>query len=814
MRKIISIRLLILLIGCLSSSFIFAQTRKISGTITDTDGHPLFGASIYIASLSKGAATDFDGKFTIEDVADGSYEVNVTYVGYVAKNFTITVPLSSPLKITLEENHTTLEEFTVTAQKREENAQETPISMGVISGAKLAEKGDNSVDVALKNVTGVEVQGLAQGAQVYVRGVGSSIDPTFADPSIAMLVDNVYTGRTESVTSGMYDVKRMEVLRGPQGTLYGRNASGGLINIITNDPEINKMSTTIRQSVGNYNLFRTEGAVNFSTDSSYAVRIAAFQERRDGYIDDGSMNSDKVGFRAKVLYNPTKKISVLAKADIYREKGTGANTVPIDGSAGNLDFPPPYFFYADDDGNMVSRFPNGWVKSGDQDDPWSNNPEHVPGEINREAETFSLKVNADLGFADLTILPSYSRSKNYLLSSFLFGSIDTEEGATYTTENYTSQNYETYYYSTEARLASKSAGPLKYVAGLYYFGNQNPNGIVGELQTTDGNPLNTVNTYLPGQTLAGFGQLTYSITENLHATGGLRYSSDYSGQTYEIIVDGESSGEYTFEQTQESTQFKVGLEYNVTRQNMLYGHVASGFKQGGISPTIPSISFDPETLIAYEIGSKNRFFNSHLQLNVSAFYYDYDNYQYSFLQTLNVGDRDETSQFSVIHNAGKTSIKGAEMDLELIPWNRGNLIASFTYLDAKYGEATLPNNPFVNQGEFDLEGKQIQNAPEWVTTIGFEQGFKVGPYILTGGINSKISAGYYVTPEQYLPGAYQDSYTRTNASLRYGPASHKWSVGLWVKNIENEAQTTYVYPAYRRLINAPRTYGLNVEFTL
>jgi iron complex outermembrane recepter protein len=247
---------------------------------------------------------------------------------------------------------------------------------------------------------------------------------------------------------------------------------------------------------------------------------------------------------------------------------------------------------------------------------------------------------------------------------------------------------------------------------------------------------------------------------------------------------------------------------------MAYAHVATGFKQGGISPTIPVKKFDPENLTSFEIGTKNRFMDNKLQLNVSAFYYDYSNYQYSSFQTLPVGNLKNangtaiTSTFSVISNAGNTTIKGFELDAEFIPWKNGLLTASFAALDAKYGAALLPNSPFVNQGDFKLDGKVVQNSPKSVLNFGITQYANIGKGELSVNLNSKISSEFYTTPEQYMPGALQDGFSRTNANITY--RIKKYSVGLFVNNLENGIQTTYVFPTYRKFVTSPRHFGLNL----
>lgn len=703
-----------------------------------------------------------------------------------------------------------LENIVVTAQKREEVAQETPISIGVVDGDTLSASAINTLDDALKTVTGVSVQGLAQGGQVYIRGVGSSIDPAFADPSVALMVDGVYNGRTEAVASGAYDIERIEVLRGPQGTLYGRNASGGSVNVITRNPVAGEQSAYLRVQAGNYSLARFEGGVNVPLGDHAALRVAGLRETRDGYVDDGSSDADTKSMRVKLLLEPSEGLSILAKYDYYRESGKGLNTVPIDGSAGNLSFPPPFMLDLST-APPTPRFPNGW-ETADADDPWANNPEHVPGFIENESDSFSLQVDYDLDFSTLTLLPSYAENRNRLVSSFLFGSILPFTGPDYTiNDNYNEQDVSTDYSSMEARLTSNGEGPLQYVLGLYYLKSDGDGATLeNTADTTDGSTVLLYNLSEPAKTLAAFGQFTYDLTDALRVNLGLRKSVDDIGQSYYANVDGVDTDTESYSGSQDSVQYKLGLQFDIADHAMIYGHVATGFKQGGISPTYPPIGFKPEELTSYELGWKSQLLDRRMQLNVAAFVYDYENYQFSTFQSLPVGDSDTTATFTVIGNADQSTVKGVELELDYLIQEHTRVQLNFTYLDAVYGEAILPNNPFVNQGEYSLEDRQIQNSPDLTWSARIEQVIPTEIGEFRASLSTNYSDGYYTTPEQYQPGAYQDSFTRTDFNLGYRPVGGlDWELNLWARNIENDAQTTYVFPAYRRFITSPRTYGVS-----
>ena len=682
-----------------------------------------------------------------------------------------------------------LEEITITAEKREQTLQKTAISVTAVTGEQLANAAKSSIDAALQDVPAVQVQGIAQGGQIFIRGVGSSVNPTYADPAVALMLDGVYTGRSESVQGSAYDIARVEVLRGPQGTLYGRNASGGSVNVITNNPDLTAgLSGAARLQAGNYNLRRGEAAVNLPINDAFGIRIAASKETRDGYISDGSSDAGQQGARIKILYKPIDSLSLLLKYDYFSEDGHGPNSVPVSGSAGNLTFPPflgPYTA-------------SGWVTGSSS--PWDNDPQHsTPPQIARHARSFSLQLDADLGFGTLTFLPAYSKLNLSQVSNFLFGNLTPAQ----------TQKSDTNYRSAELRLASPAESSIKWLLGAYYLRTQ---GRPLADSVTNG-PYTTRENYLPGTTSAVFGQATLPISDTFRLTGGLRWSRDKTAEDYRVTATAPSydSGSVNFNISKASVTYKAGLEYDLLPQSMLYAHVATGFKQGGLSRTIPPTEFKPETLTSYEVGIKNRFLGDTLQLNGAVFYYNYDNYQLTYPVTTVLGSTSQTANFIAVSNAEKSTIFGGELELDWLVTPNDQVRATFAYLDAEYGRFVFPNNPFVNQGNYQLEGRQMANSPQTVTTLAYERRWQVGDGNIIASADTRWSSSYYATPELYLGGAQQDSYTRSNAQLRYSAAEERWSVGLWAKNLENKAQSTYVYPAYRRFVTAPRTYGVNAE---
>lgn len=271
------------------------------------------------------------------------------------------------------------------------------------------------------------------------------------------------------------------------------------------------------------------------------------------------------------------------------------------------------------------------------------------------------------------------------------------------------------------------------------------------------------------------------------------------------------TGVIEYENVQDNTTYKGGVEFDVNDSSMLYASLTTGFKAGGLNlQSAPVVtSYDPEELVAYSIGSKNRFLNNRLQVNAEAYYYDYDGYQVQCYVNVNNALTGEEEQQQMNLNADTGFNMGLELEVEYLLTANDRVDLSVAYMDAEYGSVVIPPGPFYSE-DFDLDGKRMANTPEYSGTLGYEHIWNLEDGgILTGRVETKFSDGYWATHEQYLPGAWQDSYTMTNFYLTYGFPSGKYSVGLWGKNLENEDVTVRTMPAYRRVIMAPRTLGIN-----
>ncbi|GEM_PF-1289076 len=771
----------------------------------------------------------------------------------------------------------TLEEITVTAEKREVNVQKTAIEISTVSGSEIATKAITDVTKVLDGLAGVKVMGGAQGAKIFIRGIGSSVDTNAASSSVSLQKDNVYMGQSEAVAASLYDIERVEVLYGPQGTMYGKNAAGGQVNVITKNPT-DQFEASANLSLGDYNLTNWNTTLNVPLSSKWATRLAVDRQRHSAYISDGSGTADKLSTRAKVSYKPSDKLSVLLTSEFSWDKSSAQTTVPVPGSAGNLntqDFVVPDVngdgvaddFY-DADGNKVYTDTADGTGDGIKDilqtgwvipyggDAWTTDVWHVPSKSDYRYQTHSLQIDWNMSWSKLTVIPTMNKNYRSMNSDLI-------TGIAAGTRNLTNaQAFRETQYTAEARLASTEESPLIWTIGGYWYkaNNRQANVVTTDLMDsatdtwengssggppgsptvsafTEDNPV-TQNYRSPQDSLAAFGQATYPITDRFRVTGGLRWNNDNNNIKYRIIImDVTQTGKYAdfYDETTEWVDsngvtrhmydtgvskhtvksspltYKGGFEYDVDTNKMLYAYVTTGYKNGGLNTEgiVPATSYDPEEVVSYSIGSKNRFMNNRLQLNAEAYYYDYKGYQVQCMMEVWDNLTESWGRGNLVINADKGTNAGLDISGDWMITALDKISGSLAYMKTEFGQIVLPAGNVGGSEPYDLTGHDLPKAPHWSGTLAYEHTFTLDSgATITPSIQTKISTGYWATHEQYVPGCWQGHYRTSDFYITYMDASGKYTATLWGKNLEKTAVTDYVFPQYRRQISEPRTTGI------
>ena len=699
----------------------------------------------------------------------------------------------------------TLEEVVVTASRREETLQHSSLAIAAFSGDALKNAGLTQAADLSKLVQGLQVGFSGSTSQIYIRGVGDFSANPLANPGVAFSVDGLYVGRPEGVGVNFYDISRLEVVKGPQGTLYGRNASGGAINLITNAPTLDGVKGEVNADVGDFALFHVDGAINVPLSSTVAIRAAINRVKRGGYLNDGTGDDDQLAARVKLLFAPSDATKLLLSVDAAQLRGKGGGYVYLPRRPGS-----------DAWEGSTSAAANAYVAT--------FNPFIVPGGsdafVHNNFWNASAQLDHTLSFADLTVIAGYRHTDTDTLSynaqsQHLLGKSNQQ--------------------TLEARLGRSSAS-VKWVAGLYYFRETDP----GEIRIFVGpGLLKSRPTYNPeGKSYAAFGEATFSVTDQLRLIAGARYTTEkrtLDGHFYVYPTQGTNfidvetfGGNKTFN----SSTWKAGAEFDVTPQNMLYLTASTGFKAGGITQTVPPANvYQPEKVLAFEVGSRNRFLNNRLQLNLEAFHWTYTDQQNSHLTFDTLGNINFLTQ-----NAGKAKIYGLNVDLTAMPTDSDALHVAVEFNHSRYSEfnyqlpffayspvgigcrnAGTGPGPFVPLTTVDCSGFELPHAPKLSGQVDYTHTLR-----LTSGASIDFNANARFASETWLAVDFiaaekAPSFSVLNASITYRSEQKDLSVGVYVRNANNGREYTggqeqnFGSPLVSANIGAPRTFGVQLH---
>ena len=774
------------------------RTRGVAGNLT-----PVQAVTRLLEGTPLVIRTDASGAILIG--ADIAHSQHHLALAKAVDDSSDSVPVSVPEPIpdrSVDVTPVRLEEVVVTAEKRETSVQKTAASIAVVSGDEATRRGDQQLDQVLANIGAVKVLEGEDGPTFYIRGVGTGVPSSIGDPEINLNIDGVYQSEPEFSRAGLYDVSRVEVLRGPQGTLYGRNAVAGVINIVTNDPTFQyEASGSI--GAGNYGLLQSQGALNVPLGETLALRVAIGTENHDGYLTNGADDAAIQSGRVKLLWRPTDDLRILLAADNTHEGGEAEGEIQVSpppgppaGTAGN----PPLV--------TTPAYPNGTYALGNSftsANPWTS-PD--PGTAVRHADFWSVRAQLDwdLDFGVLTLLPAY---RHYTYECLNCWRSETDQN------NFASERQST----VEARLASKPNAALTWLAGVYYLNSNNPSfgqqlGIGADsFAAAPGNQINDFGqSAYKSESYAAFGQATYPLTSWLRLTGGVRYTDDRKSETGSILseVDGVTTvttGTFNTARSWNAWTYTAGVEGDVAADSMLYAKVSTGYKAGGFYQGAAPDSYDPEHLRSYEIGAKNRFLERRLEINVDVFYYDYRDYQVNYLGFINPAS---AGIFGVLtQNAQGATIYGADVETRFLVTPADQLDASVYPLHANFNTLVIP-------GMFggDYSGNVLPFAPRLSGSVGYQHTWGLESRGgLTARIETHLESDTWVTFQQSA-GTHQPGHSVSNAYLTYEGTGEKWSLSAYVKNLEDRAVLANAQNGPVGLTTAdiapPRTYGFQL----
>lgn len=597
-----------------------------------------------------------------------------------------------------------LEEITVSAQKRDSLLRETPVSMTNLGNEALLRHEINSILDMEHFVPGLKIGQFYSAAKVTIRGIGNENLFLGGDPGVAFHVDNVYIARTEAAMAAFFDVDRIEVLRGPQGTLYGRNATGGTINVINKAPT-EDVEGQIFVEAGNFDKFGGGAVLSGPIAGDRLLGRLSFRARdSDGYVKNivpgmPDLNSQEFfSVRAQLLFQPNDDLSIHIRADYHEDDDTGPSSKTL-GTLFGPSFPELFF---------GGTAPVGDFITGSTVDSFHKT----------EFAGVSATVEWNLGSVALTSITAYRDSQIDTFvdadgTDFQFqtlGFVDASEQVT-----------------QELRLASNSDGSLEWMIGAYYFNDKSTQDVVtdvaGLLISADPLILIPVSINLGGdldtESYAVFGNATWKISESFHLNAGLRYTDDKK-KVSEFNDLGGLFGPIPFtgvaENSWDEVTYNVGVQYFPFEKTMLFVTLSKGFKGGGYNVGALTPAFDPEKALNVEAGVKARFFGDRAELNATVFYTNYDNLQVA--QVIGFS--------SIVSNAAKAKLQGLEIEGALAITDAFRLRGTFSYLDATFKEYSNVDIANFFAGVQDLSGRHLPNSPEVSFSIVPEYTVDVG----------------------------------------------------------------------------------------
>lgn len=662
-----------------------------------------------------------------------------------------------------------LEQVTITAQKFTQTQQSAAAAVTVLSGDFLAAAGVHDLRAAQNLIPSVRFQAENASTEIYVRGVGSTLDLPNIDPPTSFHFNGVYIPR-EGTSVGFFDLAQLELLPGPQGTLYGRSSLGGAVHVTFNRPTQVDESRGLVE-VGNYSLRHATLVRNLPLDERHALRGAVDWVERDGYLATGADGADDISVRLSGLHTPREAVEFYWWLGWADRDGAAPNLVRRGYNGGRFDGDPAAF---------------------DTADPWDDRiSPGAPGAGEQRYENLVAGAELSVGLASgatLTWVPGWFEldwRNDYWLED-----IPALLSAKYSQV------------TNELRLAGEPDGRAQWLVGLYQYRMTNSGDFI-----VGGFPLTRIaRNRLEGY--AAFGQATWSFSERLRATLGGRASFDSR----------EGAGTTAFGQPFDASQdydhvdWKTGIEFDVAPESLVYATVQTGYQPGTYNPfpDTPARSnrVAPAELIAYTLGSKNRFFEGRLQANVELFRYDYRDL---FVQSFNLN-----TALLTTFNAARTDIDGLQLDLLFAPTAANRVNLSVGYLDARFDAFTVPADIAIGTPVRDYAGFPLQYAPEWTASLGYQHDVPLGSGYLRFAADTRYEAAFWGTFTQ-ARGTRQDAYFKSNVAVTWSRDDERLSIGLWMRNVENEAvlaaTTTGQFGPYAdAFLEPPRSWGARVTF--
>ncbi len=725
-----------------------------------------------------------------------------------------------------------LEEIVVTARRREETLQSAPLSVAAFSGDTLAKAGIDEFSEIASRVPGFTLNpdNISE-PNIFLRGIGTDIESAASSAAIGFFLNDVYLPRAQGTAIELFDLERVEIVRGPQGTLYGKNVVGGAINFITRKPT-DTFRAGIEAGIGNYGAIELKGHVGGGIGEGLSGSIAAVSRMRDGFAFNTFTGNDienlsVFGVLGQLRYQPSDDLDILLTGDLTRRRARGKWVDIQIPSTHNIPFVNP---------------------------DRRKGPNNIDGRQDADLGGVHLSANWDTGSGTLTSVTAYREgtfsAKGNDGGSFIdFTRLVYNPGgrinffainrAAFNDDYYVNIKDETVKsFSQEFRFRSNFEGPFNFLAGLYYQHED-----VDRVEDADyifvdyfAQGREIAETRLKSDTYAAFVEGTFDITDTLGVTAGIRYTKDRKRFSVyrETIGDflgadfEDEAGNFTRAFTASTKKSwdawtpSVNLHWKAAKDVYLYALVSKGYKSGGwngenaTNPGEARAAYNPEYALNYEVGAKTTWLDDRLRVNVTGFWTEYKDLQ---TQQFVIFDANLPAD-NVISNAGKARVRGIELETAVVPVKGLTFFANYTYMKAKITGDLISTELRYDPSCFcsvpvatNLKGNVLRRSPENAFSVGGDLTLPVSERF-DGFLRADYSwSGSFFFDNENSARTRQSSVGILNGSFGVETGDGKWMFSVWGKNLTNklyEAGKSDVIGSVLVSYAPPRTYGASL----
>lgn len=701
-----------------------------------------------------------------------------------------------------------LEEVIVTAQKRQESIQEVPIAITAITGDSISNQNITSLSGLNNSLPNVQINQWASSpdsAIFTIRGIGVNDSDPYVGTTVSVVVDGVVVGVNTAALISLFDIERIEVLRGPQGTLFGANTTGGVINVVTKQPT-GEYGGEAQVVVGNHGRTEANVAFNFPLTDSLAGKLSLLHTSHDGYfknlVNGADLGStDVTSLRGYLRYEQENYDATVIGEYVRTRNGSQTNL-----NIGNEDM----VLYVPGEVGMKPRFRRGHSPG-------------LPDQNHRDTYGLTLTQNWSGGYGDWVSITNYREYEHDLYS---------DDDATTLQLLQTRRQTDHWQFSQELRNRLEIGDDLEMILGGFYFRQTyelDQDGVLDGFMPGMGQPQRQAQSNWSGSL---FSQLYWDVSERLRVQAGVRYTHEETRATSTTALtfspspdipasfhDPIAPGTLIVAKGKDKWNeigYKVGVDYSFSDATMVYGYYARGFKSGGFVGRIVVAEdigpFDPEYLDTIEVGFKSDFFDKRVRTNIAVFYNEYKDMQVTQNLTYPNG-----ANSASITNAGKAASHGAELELTAFPLDNLMFSLAVAYLDAEYKEYdTQSLDPTT--GELiavSLKGNPLINAPRWSGNISMNYSLPmlggVTDFFLQTTHSAPKFSNYTAFPQERI-----SEITLVNAKLSWTPIDERWSIGVYGRNLTDKhymAQVLWSAPGFTSGgMGAPREVGVDFSF--